>query len=81
VQLEVAVEVIGERSLRIEELEADMEDMRVIFKAQLEEAVAQLTAARAQLDAQQQQQQQQQQRSGGKAQAQEELPDTESEDH
>lgn len=44
VQLEVAMEIIGERSLRIEELEADIADMKSIFHAQLEEAMSQVHA-------------------------------------
>lgn len=58
-QLDVAVEIIGERSLRIEELEDDIADMKAIFHAQLEEAVQQLAAVR------QQQGQQQQHTDGG----------------
>jgi ribosomal protein S3 len=50
-QLDVAVEVIGERSMRIEELEADLVDMREIFKTQLEEAMAQVADLRAKLQA------------------------------
>jgi hypothetical protein len=43
-QLHVALEIIGERSLRIEELEADIMDMKGIFHAQLEAAATQLHA-------------------------------------
>ena len=50
-QLDVAVEVIGERSMRIEEMEADLVDMREIFKTQLEEAMAQVADLRAKLEA------------------------------
>lgn len=39
------MEIIGERSLQIEELEADILDMKTIFRAQLEEAIAQVQAA------------------------------------
>jgi hypothetical protein len=46
VQLEVAVEIIGERSLRIEELEEDIADMKAIFHAQLDEAAKRLAAAK-----------------------------------
>lgn len=45
VQLDVAVEIIGERSLRIEELEEDIADMKAIFHAQLDEAARRLAAA------------------------------------
>lgn len=45
VQLEVAVEIIGERSLRIEELEEDIADMKGIFHTQLDEAAKRLAAA------------------------------------
>lgn len=44
-QLDVAVEIIGERSLRIEELEEDISDMKAIFHAQLDEAAKKLAAA------------------------------------
>jgi len=53
-QLDVAVEIIGERSLRIEELEDDISDMKAIFHAQLDEAVHKLAAAQQQLQEQQQ---------------------------
>lgn len=55
-QLDVAVEIIGERSLRIEELEDDIADMKAIFHAQLDEAVHKLAAAQQQLQEQEQQQ-------------------------
>jgi hypothetical protein len=45
--LDVAVEIIGERSLRIEELEDDIQEMKAIFRAQLDEAAKQLVAAEA----------------------------------
>jgi flagellar motor switch protein FliG len=48
-QLEVAMEIIGERSIRIEELEADIVDMKAIFHSQLEEAVGQVHALKQQL--------------------------------
>jgi hypothetical protein len=38
----VAVELLGERSLRIEELEADISEMKAIFQAQMDEAAHQL---------------------------------------
>ncbi len=41
----MAVEIIGERSLRIEELEEDIADMKAIFHAQLDEAAKRLAAA------------------------------------
>lgn len=44
-QLDVAVEIIGERSLRIEELEEDIADMKAIFHAQLDAAARKLEAA------------------------------------
>jgi hypothetical protein len=47
--LEVALEIIGERSIRIEELEADILDMKGIFHTQLEEAVGQVAALQQQL--------------------------------
>lgn len=53
----MAVEIIGERSLRIEELEEDIVDMKAIFHAQLDEAATKLAA----LTGEQQQQQEQQQ--------------------
>lgn len=43
------MEIIGERSIRIEELEADIIDMKAIFHSQLEEAVGQVTALTQQL--------------------------------
>jgi hypothetical protein len=43
------MEIIGERSIRIEELEADIIDMKAIFHEQLEEAVAQVHAFKQQL--------------------------------
>jgi hypothetical protein len=58
-QLDVAVEIIGERSLHIEELQEDISDMKAIFHAQLDEAAKRLAAA------EQQQQQQQQADSSG----------------
>jgi hypothetical protein len=61
-QLDVAVEIIGERSLRIEELEEDISDMKAIFHTQLNEAAKKLAAAE---QAQQQQQQQQPQEGDG----------------
>lgn len=39
------MEIIGERSLQIEELEQDILEMKSIFHAQLEEAMAQVRAA------------------------------------
>jgi hypothetical protein len=42
----VAIELLGERTIRIEELEADVQEMKAIFKAQLEEATRQLEALR-----------------------------------
>ncbi|KAF6251879.1 hypothetical protein COO60DRAFT_578244 [Scenedesmus sp. NREL 46B-D3] len=50
-KLEVALEIIGERSIRIEELEADIADMKSIFHDQLEEAVGQVQAMKQQLAA------------------------------
>ena len=44
--MDVAIELLGERTIRIEELEADVEEMKSIFKAQLEEAARQLEALR-----------------------------------
>ncbi len=44
-RLDLALELLGERNERIEQLEEDIEDMRGIFKAQLEEAVNQLQHA------------------------------------
>lgn len=46
-QMDLAMEAIGERSARVQELEEDIVDMKEIFHRQLEEAVGQLTAARA----------------------------------
>jgi hypothetical protein len=46
-QLEVAVELLGERTLRIEELEVDVNEMKTIFKSQLDEAMRQLERHRA----------------------------------
>jgi hypothetical protein len=43
------MEIIGERSIRIEELEADIIDMKAIFHEQLEEAVGQVHALKQQL--------------------------------
>eukprot|EP00775_Hariotina_reticulata_P007626 gene7626-7828_t len=53
-KLHVAIEIIGERSLRIEELEADIMDMKAIFHAQLEAAATQLHALLQQQELQQQ---------------------------
>jgi hypothetical protein len=50
-QLDVALEIIGERSLRIEELEEDIHDMKSIFHAQLDEAARKLEAAEQQQQA------------------------------
>jgi chromosome segregation ATPase len=50
-KLDTSLEVLGERSLRCEELEADIADMKAVFAAQLEEAVQQLAACRQQQDA------------------------------
>jgi len=35
----VAVELLGERTLRIEELEVDVREMKAIFKQQMDEAM------------------------------------------
>jgi hypothetical protein len=50
-QLDIALEIIGERSLRIEELEEDIYDMKLIFHAQLDEAARKLEAAEQQQQA------------------------------
>ncbi|KAF8062760.1 CRTISO2 [Scenedesmus sp. PABB004] len=50
-KLGVALEIIGERALRIEELQADVAEMKEIFRAQLQEAAAQLEAAQRATDA------------------------------
>ena len=52
-QLDVAVEIIGERSLHIEELEEDIADMKAIFHTHLDEATRKLHAAEQQLNASQ----------------------------
>ncbi|KAF5832649.1 hypothetical protein DUNSADRAFT_11394 [Dunaliella salina] len=54
---DVALEIIGERNERVEQIEEDLKDCRTIFHEQLEECVRQLGDARAELDRLKQQQQ------------------------
>ena len=46
-KLELCLEALGERAERIASLEADMAEMRAVFRGALEEAVGQLAEARA----------------------------------
>jgi hypothetical protein len=41
----VAIDLLGERTLRVEELEADVAEMKAIFREQLDEAARQLAQA------------------------------------
>lgn len=50
-QVDLSLEIIGERNEKVDELEADIADMKAIFREQLEVAVEQLAEARASLAA------------------------------
>jgi len=45
-RLDLAMEALGERNTRVAELEDDVQDMKVLFRDQLDEAMRQLEDAR-----------------------------------